>query len=411
MLERNTKQVNAMIARIIARCSIMILLMVVCSLLGIFEFGRIYTGIVLIAGLVTTISPSILIRILPDHVIKYYTLVMAAVFIGILGINDHIGIYITYILVPLLSCLYFEPDFVLKTGIFSYVIMAASLYFGSFYKYEVVYLGMSRMHIFIAYLLGFTIEYVIAAAVLCNLVKRARNMMEKCYSAEEENRMKSRVLSSVSHEIRTPMNAILGMAEVAMREDMSPQLRKYLGIIRSSAVGLLELIDGLLDFSRFADTESSNVVSCEAVKDGKIPVPDPAAWNPDPICKAKARENARVLIVDDNEINREVFKALLEPYHFVMDEARNGLEAVIMAAKQQYDMIFMDSQMPVMSGGEACRRIRESECETKCHTPVIAITADAIAGTREELLAAGMDEYISKPVDSGKLAAVIEQYL
>ena len=63
-----------------------------------------------------------------------------------------------------------------------------------------------------------------------------------CCSAEEENRMKTRVLSSVSHEIRTPIHAILGMAEVARREEMSPKLRRYLGIIRSSAAGLLELL-------------------------------------------------------------------------------------------------------------------------------------------------------------------------
>ena len=118
-----------------------------------------------------------------------------------------------------------------------------------------------------------------------------------------------------------------------------------------------------------------------------------------------------MLIVDDNEINREVLKALLEPYHFIMDEAENGRQAVAMAEKQQYGMIFMDSQMPVMSGKEACRAIRLREFSEGRHTPVIAITADAIAGVREDLLAGGMDEYISKPVDSKKLAAVIEQYL
>lgn len=405
-----------MIARIFAYCSGMILVMVACSLLGIFEFGRTYTGIVLIEGLVTAISPSILIHVLPDRAMKYYTLVMAAVFIGILGINDHIGIYISYILVPLMSCLYFEPDFVVKTSVFSYVVMAVSLYFSSFYKYEVVDLGMPRLHIFIAYLLGFTIEYLIAATVFYNLVKRARNMMEKCYSAEEENRMKTRVLSSVSHEIRTPMHAILGMAEVAMREDMSPKLRKDIGIIRSSAAGLLELIDGLLAFSRFEEPESSTDEP-EKVTDVKIgksvgfTVPEPDAWDIDPICGVELKGTYRVLIVDDNEINREVLKALLEPYHFIMDEAENGQEAVTMAEKQQYGMIFMDSQMPVMSGKEACRAIRRRELSEDRHTPIVAITADAIAGVREELLAGGMDEYISKPVDSKKLATVIEQYL
>ena len=90
----------------------------------------------------------------------------------------------------------------------------------SFYKHEVANLGMPQMHIFVAYLLGFTIEYLIASAVFYNLVSRARNMMEKCYSAEEENRMKSRVLSSVSHEIRTPMNAITADAIAGTREKL-----------------------------------------------------------------------------------------------------------------------------------------------------------------------------------------------
>ena len=137
----------------------------------------------------------------------------------------------------------------------------------------------------------------------------------------------------------------------------------------------------------------------------------PKTWETDPILEVRSREERRILIVDDNDINREVFRAILEPYHFTMEEARNGLEAVSMAEKQRYDMIFMDSHMPVMNGGEACREIRKQEQNKKRHTPVIAITADAIAGTREKLLAAGMDEYISKPIDSKKLAAVIEQYL
>lgn len=128
MLEKNTKQVNRMLARIYARCTAAILVLVLCSSLGIFEFGRNYTMLILVAGLLLAITPSILIRYLPDNVMKYYMLILVSIFIGILGTNNHIGVYITYILVPVFSCLYFEPHRVIKMGVFSYIVMAVSIY-------------------------------------------------------------------------------------------------------------------------------------------------------------------------------------------------------------------------------------------------------------------------------------------
>ena len=101
------------------------------------------------------------------------------------------GVYITYVLVPILGCLYFEPELVIKTGIFSYLVMVAAVYINSAGTYDVLYLGRSRNQMFVAYTLGFTIEYVIVMAVLYDLVKRAKKMMEERYSAEEENRMKT----------------------------------------------------------------------------------------------------------------------------------------------------------------------------------------------------------------------------
>lgn len=106
--------------------------------------------------------------------------------------------------------------------------------------------------------------------------------------------------------------------------------------------------------------------------------------------------DACILLVDDNEINREVVKAMLEPLEIEIDEARDGLEAVNMTKNRQYDLILMDSHMPVMSGEEATKAIREAETDT--HIPVIALTADAISGVRERLLGCGMNDYIVKPV-------------
>lgn len=96
------------------------------------------------AGSVVAISPSILIRFLSGNALKYYMLVMAALLIGLLGTNNHIGVYITYALVPIASCLYFDPALVVKTGIFSYLIMLWSVYINSRNLYEVVYQGRPR---------------------------------------------------------------------------------------------------------------------------------------------------------------------------------------------------------------------------------------------------------------------------
>lgn len=191
MLEKNMKQVNQLMTRIYRLCTVAILALVVCSWTGIFEFRQEYTMIILIAELIIAVTPGILIRFLPDRLLRDYMLFMAAVFIGILGTNNHIGVYITYVLVPILGCLYFEPELVIKTGIFSYLVMVAAVYINSAGTYDVLYLGRSRNQMFVAYTLGFTIEYVIVMAVLYDLVKRAKKMMEERYSAEEENRMKT----------------------------------------------------------------------------------------------------------------------------------------------------------------------------------------------------------------------------
>ena len=123
MFEKNTKQVNHMIANMFAAGALVILALAVCSEAGIFEFGREYTLILLVAGLAIALSPSILISRVSDSFLKYYMLMLAAAFIGVLGTNNHIGVYITYALIPIVSCLYFEPVLVVKTGIFSYIVM------------------------------------------------------------------------------------------------------------------------------------------------------------------------------------------------------------------------------------------------------------------------------------------------
>lgn len=120
---------------------------------------------------------------------------------------------------------------------------------------------------------------------------------------------------------------------------------------------------------------------------------------------------ANVLLVDDNEINQEVAKALMEPFEMQIDVASNGQEAVDMVCQKQYDIVFMDHFMPVMDGVEATGQIRAMKGEYYQKLPVVALTADAVQGVKEELSAAGMNDYVSKPIDMKDTARVLRQWL
>ena len=92
-----------------------------------------------------------------------------------------------------------------------------------------------------------------------------------------------------------------------------------------------------------------------------------------------------------------------------MAEARDGHEALERLKEHAFDLVIMDVQMPVLDGVEATRMIREHERETGGHVPIIAMTAYAMSGDRERFLAAGMDDYIAKPVDMAALLGIILQ--
>lgn len=115
----------------------------------------------------------------------------------------------------------------------------------------------------------------------------------------------------------------------------------------------------------------------------------------------------RVLLVDDNMINRRVGRLLLRPLGITVVEAENGREALDQLAKQEFDVVLMDVHMPVMDGIETLRHIRASKAAWS-QLPVIAVTADAMSGDREILMTSGMDSYVSKPIDKDELITEIQ---
>ncbi|MDQ4096371.1 MAG: response regulator, partial [Actinomycetota bacterium] len=114
----------------------------------------------------------------------------------------------------------------------------------------------------------------------------------------------------------------------------------------------------------------------------------------------------RILLVEDNPINQKLTLHMLSKYGYRADVAANGVEAVDAVARQPYDVVFMDVQMPVMDGCEATRRIRR---RFPSGPRIIAMTANALEGDREDCLAAGMDDYMSKPISPHGLKAALSR--
>ena len=122
--------------------------------------------------------------------------------------------------------------------------------------------------------------------------------------------------------------------------------------------------------------------------------------------------DANVLVAEDNIINQKLIRHILEETGLTVDIANNGLEAFEKRRNNDFDLIFMDIQMPVMDGLEATSEILDYESDEEVkHVPIVALTANALKGDKERFLEAGMDEYISKPLETSELMAVLNKYL
>lgn len=130
----------------------------------------------------------------------------------------------------------------------------------------------------------------------------------------------------------------------------------------------------------------------------------------------QAIRGARILIVEDNQINQEVALNILEEFGIVADIASNGLEAISAISKQEdkeaYDIVLMDCQMPELDGYEATKRVRSGDAGKQfCDITILAMTANTMAGDKEKCLNAGMNDFISKPIDPDVLENKIRQWI
>jgi signal transduction histidine kinase/CheY-like chemotaxis protein len=149
-------------------------------------------------------------------------------------------------------------------------------------------------------------------------------------------------------------------------------------------------------FTFLADPARSVPASGEAAK--------PATQQPGRL------RDARLLLAEDNAINRQVVRLFLQPQGAIITEAVNGSEALELLARREFDLVLLDVHMPVMDGIEAIARIRASN-QAWSNLPVIALTADAMSGDRGRLIAMGMSGYVSKPIDQKELLSEIGRVL
>lgn len=120
----------------------------------------------------------------------------------------------------------------------------------------------------------------------------------------------------------------------------------------------------------------------------------------------------RILLTEDSTTNQQVGLIILKKLGYLADIAANGKEALEALRLRSYDLVLMDCQMPEMDGYEACRRIRDPKTDIRNHTiPVIALTGHSMKGDREKCIEAGMNDYITKPLDANELAGALLKWM
>jgi two-component system, sensor histidine kinase and response regulator len=183
---------------------------------------------------------------------------------------------------------------------------------------------------------------------------------------------------------------VMMLSSVARRQDA----------MRSRELGVAAYLTKPVDWKELRDIIAS--ILTEKVKT------TPAKTSPVPEQFGKGMRGLRILLVEDNEVNQELAQSLLKKYGHSVLLANNGREALSAWEKESFDLILMDLQMPVMGGFEATAAIRRKEADTGAHIPIVAMTAHAMKGDRENCLAAGMDGYVPKPISVKNLLEAID---
>ena len=257
-----------------------------------------------------------------------------------------------------------------------------------------------------------------------------RKRIERAGAELEEKR---RRLNGLYRKMRIPVTGLTRMAELLGRTLLDEGQRRYLGMMRSSAERISELHEKAEAYETVLQEIRPEEAGRDSGKDEAAPEAAadehaaPAAGNPAPADSARAGKSGRepradqterrksapdplrILVVEDNDVNTIVVLGYLDKLGFAADVAVNGLEAVEACEKREYDLILMDCQMPLMDGIEATATIRAMEAKTGFRSRITAMTADVTSENRARCMAAGMDAYMTKPLNLEILRAEAEK--
>jgi CheY-like chemotaxis protein len=226
-------------------------------------------------------------------------------------------------------------------------------------------------------------------------VAELRGLLHEAEQARDEalaqSRVKSESMTTMSRELRTPLNGVIGLASLLLGTDLDPGPRRYAAGVHSAGNSLLGVVNDipLAPAQQLAPAAESSSAS--------------------PVTASSAPGPRRVLLVEDDEINQMVAVGLLTSLGYQPDVAKDGIEALDLAAMHDYDAVLMDCRMPRMDGFSATAELRSLE-ENGHRTPIIAMTASALEDDRVRCLAAGMDDYLAKPVDRAQLASTLGRW-
>ncbi|MDP2752392.1 MAG: ATP-binding protein [Rhodocyclaceae bacterium] len=248
--------------------------------------------------------------------------------------------------------------------------------------------------------------------ILNNLIGNALKFTEQGNVTLEVNKTEG---TNISFAIR---DSGIGMNEATLAMLFTPFSQADASITRRfGGTGLGLTISQRLAVQMGGDIHVTSSLGQGSVFTFTLPLPADTATlvepqSPPPSTVPKQQKHAHILIVEDNIVNQKVAQRMLEKLGVQnISLAMDGAEALQLLSKRHFDLVLMDCQMPVMDGFEATRQIRQEEAATGKHLIIVAMTANVLARDREKCIAAGMDDFIAKPVAIGILAECLKRWL